>query len=114
MTTKLTKRLVREGDFVAEVDVYLVEEEGGWSPYLSLEDAGKLDAVRRGAARGRHHARCPTRNPPLPAHAGRSVSAPDQLFERWPGCAKPDDDVAQHAPIAGPYAASHRVQALAQ
>ena len=22
------------------------EEEGGWSPYLSLEDAGKLDAVR--------------------------------------------------------------------
>ena len=46
MTTKLTKRLIREGDFVAEVDVQLVEEEGGWSPYLSLEDAGKLDAVR--------------------------------------------------------------------
>ena len=46
MTTKLTKRLIREGDFVAEVDVHLVEEEGGWSPYLSLEDAGKLDAVR--------------------------------------------------------------------
>ena len=44
MTTKLTKRLIREGDFVAEVDVHLVEEEGGWSPYLSLEDAGKLDA----------------------------------------------------------------------
>ena len=46
MTMKLTKRLIREGDFVAEVDVHLVEEEGGWSPYLSLEDAGKLDAVR--------------------------------------------------------------------
>ena len=45
MTTKLTKRLIREGDFVAEVDVLLVEEEGGWS-YLSLEDAGNLDAVR--------------------------------------------------------------------
>ena len=28
------------------MDVLLVEEEGGWSPYLSLEDAGKLDAVR--------------------------------------------------------------------
>ena len=37
MTTKLTKRLIREGDFVAEVDVHLVEEEGGWSPYLSLD-----------------------------------------------------------------------------
>ena len=46
MTTKLTKRLIREGDFVAEVDVHLVDEEGGRSPYLSLEDAGKLDAVR--------------------------------------------------------------------
>ena len=46
MTMKLTKRLIREGDFVAEVDVQLIEEEGGWSPYLSLEDAGKLDAVR--------------------------------------------------------------------
>ena len=46
MTTKLTKRLIREGDFVAEVDIHLVEEEGGWSPYLSLEDTGKLDAVR--------------------------------------------------------------------
>ena len=46
MTTKLTKRLIREGDFVAEVDIHLVEEEGGWSPHLSLQDAGNLDAVR--------------------------------------------------------------------
>ena len=46
MPTRLTKRLIREGELVAEVDVQLVEEEGGWSPYLSLEDAGKLDAVR--------------------------------------------------------------------
>ena len=34
MTTKLTTRLIREGNFVAEVDVHLVEEEGGWSPYI--------------------------------------------------------------------------------
>ena len=46
MTTKSTRRLIREGDFVAEMDVHLIEEEGGWSPYLSLEDADKLDAVR--------------------------------------------------------------------
>jgi hypothetical protein len=38
--------LVREGEFVAEVNVELVEGEGGWEPYLSLEDAYKLDDVR--------------------------------------------------------------------
>jgi len=37
---------VREGEFVAEVDVELVEAEGTWTPYLSLEDAYKLDEVR--------------------------------------------------------------------
>lgn len=46
VTSKSSKRLVREGDLVAEVDVQLVEAEGGWSPYLSLEDAYKLDDVR--------------------------------------------------------------------
>lgn len=46
MSTKSAKRLVREGDFVAEVEVKLVEAEGGWTPYLSLEDAYKLDDVR--------------------------------------------------------------------
>ena len=46
MTTKTTKRLVREGDLVAEVDVQLLEEVGGWSPYLSLDDAYRLDDVR--------------------------------------------------------------------
>ena len=46
MTGKSTKRLVREGEFVAEVDVSLVEAQGCWTPYLSLEDAYKLDDVR--------------------------------------------------------------------
>ena len=46
MTVKSTRRLIREGDFVAEVDEHLIEEEGGWSPYLSLEDPDKLDAVK--------------------------------------------------------------------
>lgn len=46
MSIKSTKKLVREGDFVAEVDVTLVEAEGGWTPYLSLDDAYKLDDVR--------------------------------------------------------------------
>ena len=46
MSTKAGSRLVREGDFVAEVDVDLIEAEGGWAPYLSLDDAYRLDDVR--------------------------------------------------------------------
>lgn len=46
VSAKSTKRLVREGAFVAEVDVTLVEAKGGWTPYLSVEDAYKLDDVR--------------------------------------------------------------------
>ena len=46
MNARSTKRLVREGQFVAEVEVSLVEAEGGWTPYLSVEDAYKLDDVR--------------------------------------------------------------------
>ena len=46
MTGKSSKRLVREGDLVAEVEVQLEEAQDGWAPYLSLEDAYKLDDVR--------------------------------------------------------------------
>ena len=46
MSDRSTTKLVREGDFVAEVAVRLVEDESDWSPYLSLEDAFKLDEVR--------------------------------------------------------------------
>lgn len=46
VSRRLIKRLVREGEFAAEVGVELVEAKGGWAPYLSLEDAYKLDDVR--------------------------------------------------------------------
>ena len=52
MSTKTTKKLVREGDFAAEVDVNLVEAEGGWTPYLTLDDAYKLDDVREALRAG--------------------------------------------------------------
>jgi hypothetical protein len=42
---KKTKH-VYEGKYVAEVEVMLVEDETGWSPYLSADDAYKLDDVR--------------------------------------------------------------------
>ena len=43
---KTKTKLVHEGDFIAEVSVELIETEDGWSPYLSVEDARKLDEVR--------------------------------------------------------------------
>jgi hypothetical protein len=46
------RKLVHEGEYVAEVDVELLEAEEGWAPYLSVEDARKLDNVRDALRRG--------------------------------------------------------------
>jgi hypothetical protein len=45
-------KLVHEGGYVAEVDVELIEADEGWSPYLSVEDAYKLDDIRDALRRG--------------------------------------------------------------
>jgi hypothetical protein len=45
-------KLVREGAYAAEVEVELIDAEGGWAPYLSLDDAGRLDQVREALRRG--------------------------------------------------------------
>ena len=45
-------KLVHEGQYVAQVEVDLIETDEGWSPYLSLEDAYKLDDVRDALRRG--------------------------------------------------------------
>lgn len=44
--------LVREGRFVAEVHVDLIETDSDWSPHLSIDDAEKLDRVRRALRAG--------------------------------------------------------------
>jgi hypothetical protein len=51
---KVRKRLkyVHEGQYAAEVEVVLVEDDSSWSPYLSIEDAYKLDEVREALRRG--------------------------------------------------------------
>ena len=46
MKTRHRKKLVHEGQYVAEVDVSLIDTDDGWSPCLSLSDAHKLDDVR--------------------------------------------------------------------
>ena len=52
MTRRKRTKLVHEGSYVAEVEVELLEEPEGWSPYLSLEDAYRLDDVREALRRG--------------------------------------------------------------
>jgi hypothetical protein len=47
-----TIKLIHEGRYAAEVPVGLIEDDTGWSPYLSVEDATKLDAVRLALRRG--------------------------------------------------------------
>jgi hypothetical protein len=37
---------IRVGNYAAEVPIVLIEEEGGWSPYLSVEEVRKLETVR--------------------------------------------------------------------
>lgn len=51
MTTRQRTKLVHEGEYVAEVDVELVEADESWSPYLTLEDAYKLEDVREALRR---------------------------------------------------------------
>ena len=45
-------KLVHEGKYVAEVDIELIDTPEGWSPYLTLEDAYKLDDVREALRKG--------------------------------------------------------------
>ena len=53
-------KFIHEGRYAAEIPVELIEDDSGWSPYLSVEDAAKLDTVRDAlrngdvAAAGKH------------------------------------------------------------
>lgn len=52
MKKRRRTKLVHEGQYVAEVDVELIDMNKGWSPYLSLDDAYKLDDIRNALRRG--------------------------------------------------------------
>ena len=52
MNKRRRTKYVHEGRYVAEVDVELLEDETEWSPYLSVEDACRLDDVRDALRRG--------------------------------------------------------------
>ena len=52
MKKKRRTKLVHEGQYVAEVDIELIDMNQGWSPYLSLDDAYKLDDIRNALRQG--------------------------------------------------------------
>ena len=52
MTGRQRTKFVHEGDYAAAVEVEWIESDTGWSPYLSVEDAQKLDEVREALRRG--------------------------------------------------------------
>jgi len=45
-------KLIQEGEYLAEVDVDLIVTDDDWSPYISVEDAYKLDDVREALRNG--------------------------------------------------------------
>ena len=52
MRARKTTKLVHEGRYAAEVDAELLEDDNERAPYLSLDDARKLDEVRAALRRG--------------------------------------------------------------
>ena len=55
-------KFLHEGKYVAEIEIEILDSDEGWSPYLSLDDALKLDEVRDALrhgdiARAERHAR---------------------------------------------------------
>jgi len=46
------KKLIQEGEYMAEVNVELIYADEEWSPYLSLDDTQKLDEIREAMRRG--------------------------------------------------------------
>jgi hypothetical protein len=52
MTTMKRIKYVHEGKYAAEVTVDLIEDDGGWAPYLSFEDATRLADVKTALRNG--------------------------------------------------------------
>ncbi len=52
MKKRIRRKLIHEGRYIAEVEVEVLTTDHEWSPYLSQEDAYKLDDVRESLRRG--------------------------------------------------------------
>lgn len=45
-STKQSVKHIHEGEYVLDVNVTLVLDDHDWAPYLSLDDAKKLDSAK--------------------------------------------------------------------
>lgn len=52
MKKQQRKKLILEGQYLAEVNVELLVTDDEWSPYLTVKDAYKLDDVREALKKG--------------------------------------------------------------
>jgi len=52
MTKRCHTKFIHEGQYAAAVEIEWVESDTGWSPYLSVADAQKLDEVREALKTG--------------------------------------------------------------
>lgn len=52
MSNKEKIKYIHEGQYVAEVKVMLLDSDDEWAPFLSLDDAYKLDDVRAALREG--------------------------------------------------------------
>jgi hypothetical protein len=50
--SRTLKKMIHVGDYVAEVDVAIEESSDDWAPYISLQDALRVDDVREALQRG--------------------------------------------------------------
>ena len=46
MTKRHYTKFIHEGQYAAAVEIERADSDTGWSPYLSVEDAQKLDELR--------------------------------------------------------------------
>jgi len=52
MNTRKHTKFVHAGKYAAEVEIEIIDSEDGWAPYISLDDALKLDRVREALQSG--------------------------------------------------------------
>ena len=53
MHSRKHTKMIHEGKYIAEVEVELINStDDDWSPYLSLDDALKIDAIREALRNG--------------------------------------------------------------
>jgi len=52
MRNRLKTKYVHEGKYVGELEVSLIEDATEWSPYISIDDAYKIDDVRDALRQG--------------------------------------------------------------